>query len=592
MLLTGMVAAFGVLSPALADATAAADWKNDWGVDDDFTIEVDSTGYSLPSAIVFVPNPGSDPGDPLYFVTELRGKVKVVTNDRTVHVFAEDFFDLTPKEELPSGYGQTGLAGVCLDPANGYVFVTFTYQDEAGVLRNNMARFQSTPGSFSLQPESFTVFTDVFSAHESGLAHQIGPCQVMGNTVLVSIGEAWRPLLARDIDAMYGKLIRMTLDGKPVVDNPFYVDDDIKKVRNYVWAYGLRNTFSLKALGERVFVAENGLNVDRFMEVEEGMDYLWEGNDHSVATNAAYVFSPSLGPVQMDYLGDDGADGFPAGYREQFFVGLSAFEPHRGKNSGVLRIPYSLQQDRVTAVPDFFVQYRGDEYQMVAGVAVGPDGLYFSPLLPVANHPDAVLKVRYEPGVTSSARGELIKALPLMIEKGCVGCHIINDNWGFGGSEGPALNASTLGAILLERLHSEAYVASVHDIHDLQQSPLPEYRAAREEVLAAEGMDRVRIWMKHRIMEPRFDNVYSQMPNQRLTEAEALAIVDYFIKETTPQDVSFLSRVKGKLKQIIPENPGRRDLVFTLVAGFALGLFFVVLVGWMLRGKCCRKGRG
>jgi hypothetical protein len=104
------------------------DWRSDWSLKENFDISIDTEGYRFPTAIAFVPNPGNGPKDPLYFVTELRGKVKVVTNDRTVYTFAEDFFTFKPLEELPSQSGESGLAGICLDPENGYLFVTFVYK--------------------------------------------------------------------------------------------------------------------------------------------------------------------------------------------------------------------------------------------------------------------------------------------------------------------------------------------------------------------------------------------------------------------------------------------------------------------------------
>jgi hypothetical protein len=43
-------------------------------VPEGFSISIDTEGYHYPTAIAFVPTPGNDPKDPLYFVTELRGR--------------------------------------------------------------------------------------------------------------------------------------------------------------------------------------------------------------------------------------------------------------------------------------------------------------------------------------------------------------------------------------------------------------------------------------------------------------------------------------------------------------------------------------
>jgi hypothetical protein len=122
------------------------DPARDWQVLPGFSVHLDSSGYTLPTAIATVPQPGSAPSDPLYFVTELGGALKVVTNDRSVHVFAENFFELAPADRSPFVTRQIGMAGICLDSDNGYVFVTFTYNETPTILRNNIVRFDSTPG--------------------------------------------------------------------------------------------------------------------------------------------------------------------------------------------------------------------------------------------------------------------------------------------------------------------------------------------------------------------------------------------------------------------------------------------------------------
>jgi glucose/arabinose dehydrogenase len=133
------------------------------------------------------------------------------------------------------------LAGICLDPAHGCVFITFAYRDDKKILRNNIIRFKTTLGTFALAPQSQVAFTDVFAPYESGPSHQIGSCRVDGEMLYVGVGDGFKsPLESQQIDSLLGKIIRMDLDGKPVPINPFYVDGDIQKARNYVWAYGLK----------------------------------------------------------------------------------------------------------------------------------------------------------------------------------------------------------------------------------------------------------------------------------------------------------------------------------------------------------------
>ena len=133
-----------------APSTPAADFRDDWALPPGFDLTIDTSGYEIPTAIAFVPHPESRRKSPLYFVAELRGKIKVVSRDRSVHVFA-DLGLRKPQTPFPALGGQNGAAGICVDEQRGYVFVTYAAFDAKGVLRNGMVRFSSNPGVFSLR---------------------------------------------------------------------------------------------------------------------------------------------------------------------------------------------------------------------------------------------------------------------------------------------------------------------------------------------------------------------------------------------------------------------------------------------------------
>src|SRR3954471_11903935 len=46
-----------------------------------YAVEVVASGFQLPVNIAFLPNPGLQPSDPLFYVTELYGTIKVVRRD-------------------------------------------------------------------------------------------------------------------------------------------------------------------------------------------------------------------------------------------------------------------------------------------------------------------------------------------------------------------------------------------------------------------------------------------------------------------------------------------------------------------------------
>ncbi|MEZ4546330.1 MAG: PQQ-dependent sugar dehydrogenase [Thermodesulfobacteriota bacterium] len=572
--------------PGVIHADDPEAWMKDWAVRDNFKVSVDAEGFQFPSAIAFVPNPGGGPDDPLYFVTELRGKVKVVTNDRTVHTFAEDFFKLKPEEELPSFSGETGLAGICLDPVNGYVFVTFAYQDENNILRNNIVRFESEPGTFSLKAKSATPFTDIFVDVPTTPSHQIGPCQVYDNTVFVTLGDGHRFQKSRDVDSILGKVLRMTPDGKPVTSNPFYVDDDIKKPRNFVWAYGFRNPFSLKVVDGRVFVADNGLSSDRFLEARKGVDYLWDGSNWSIGVNADFVINPSVGTVQMDYY-PEGLEIFPKEYRGRFYLvmggNLSMPGPGQREDKSIAMLDYGFKEDKLLTVPKLFMRYTGDGNQILVGVGIGPDGLYYAPILPDSSGFSSIYKITYdESDAYPNKLDRAVSAEGLLDTRACYGCHVIDQSgWG---TAGPRLNRDTLPASILQRLDSPEYRETVKKLDELDIEPYKTFRHARQEVLQKEGIDKVRTWVKFRLLEPRFDNPYSQMPNLGLTDHETTLLADYLIKDdakaSAPETAAPppLEDAAGK--------PGLRYLVYSFIVGFSLcGILAAIYVSRVKKSR-------
>jgi len=559
-------------------AMAREAWREDWIVEEGFALMIDADGFEFPSAIAFVPEPGRGPKDPLYFVTELRGKVRVITNDRTVKTFADAFFAFEPEAELPAGEGQAGLAGICLEPERGYVFVTFAYHDDAGILRNNIARFQAAPRTFSLRPTQRVEFTDVFSRYDTGLAHHIGGCQVSSDHLYVGVGDGWQPSKAQDLDAMRGKLLRMTLDGDPAVENPFYVDGDRSRARNYVWAYGLRNPFSLWVDAGRVIAADNGIDVDRFLEIEEGENYLWDGDDRSIAANASMVFAPSIGPVQLARLDTQLTAGFPQSFDGAFFLAASA-HPGGRKAPGVFQVDYNLDTHRVERTPRYLVRFARERPQAVAALGFGPDGLYFAPLYPDASLRGSIIKLVYDPRLAES-RPLVQHARPvdLLRKNGCVGCHKIFGEWGFGGTVAPAIDETTL-RLLHDRLNSAGYEHWVAELDEMDREPQASHRAQRAEVLEATGWDRVRRWLRFRIKQPLFDALHSQMPSHGASAAEAEIMADYFVAAVEPK--TRYERLRG----LLPGSFRLRHIAMSLVIGGAGGAGCVALLASLRRRR-------
>lgn len=577
--------------PGFTSKTAALStheaWKQDWSVSEGFSLHIDSEGYEFPTAIAFVPNPGAGAKDPLYFVTELYGRVKVVTNDRTVYTFAEAFFELRLQEKLPGAMGENGMAGICLDPEHGYVFVSFVYHDQDGQLRNNIVRFETAPGTFATEPKGMTAFTDIFAAHPSAQSHQIGPMAIYERNLYVGVGDARAAILSHNIESPMGKILRMTLDGKPVSDNPFYRNDDVNVSANFVWAYGFRNPFSLAFAGSRLFVADNGPGVDRFVEVERNADYLWDGSDWSIGSRADVVFAPAVSPVQMAFLPSNSRI-FPPQYLSSFFLACSGFVgsppgPGRRGEKSVLMIRYDPVTNQISR-PRPFLRYAGPGVQMPVGLAFGPDGLYFVALFPVRDGKCGVIRVSYDPvDGHPLVLGE--DPLQLITSSGCFGCHSLDPKHPM---PAPSLDRESLLARLSKQLNSPQYLDSLARADQLDFEPFRSTRNARDDVRNAEGIEQVRTYMASKIRQPKFDNPYSAMGDLDIAENEVELIVDFLM----PADlqISAADRFKYFLMRLVP-HLRYRHLIFFFAGGVGIGLVTAMalrMVGRIVRSRNLR----
>lgn len=365
----------------------------------------------------------------------------------------------------------------------------------------------------------------------------------------------------------------MTLDGRPAPGNPFRRNGDVKRAANYVWAYGFRNPFGLRIVDGRVFVAENGSGMDRFTEVRAGENLLWNGSDWSIGTNAAAVL-PVVGPVQVDYA-PAGSIALPPRYRGIYFVALSA-----PGSAGVLALPYSLESGKMARPPSQFIKYVGRVHQAVVGVGLGPDGVYFVPIMPDREGRSAVFKVAYSP---EHAHPILVDKDPsvLITDHGCLGCHSLN---GGGGTAAPPLDRGDMVRRIEERLESEEYGRRLAALERSAREPYVHFKAARAEVQGATGEQRVRAWVKYRIMEPKFDDPSAQMPNLGVSEGEARAIADYLLwSPDAAPEAGVVDRAKKAVAERLPSPAGPRELLLFFGGGFLMGAFVLWLGLWLWR---------
>jgi hypothetical protein len=136
---------------------------------------------------------------------------------------------------------------------------------------------------------------------------------------------------------------------------------------------------------------------------------------------------------------------------------------------------------------------------------------------------------------------------------------------------------------LIERLDSESYQETVRRVDELDEEPYRSFRAARRQVMAATGLGRVRVWIKYRILEPRFDSVASWMPKLGLTDDEATALADFLVADFVPPQTTTMGRVRQALDRFLPARPGKRHLLLFFAVGFGTGAGLTITLRFAAR---------
>ena len=545
--LAGLILFF---KPVVAMTDTKLDPLSEWAVENGYSLKIAASGFQLPTAIAIIKNPKSDPKSPKMFVTELRGAIKLVSNDSTVTTFAR-IPTFSPKAEWPDEAGEAGMAGLCLDDEHGYVFATYAYRDDWGVLRNGVTRFTATPHTFEGNASERQDYLELFKDDVSAFSHQIGGCVVDGDSIYIGVGDGGEPSSSGSLDKMLGKLLRLTLDGKPHPSNPF-ATSEVKPAS--VYAFGLRNPFGLTVVDDRVFVAENGVSLDRFLEIQAGRDYAWDGTDNSIATNAAAVFSPTICPVQVAFAPVE-QNVLEQKQNPRFLIASS--ETKR-LNPGVVSVEFDLNQKMVIGSPKYLVNFVAKKHgQGVVGLALSTEGLYFCPILPVGNS-GVVMVMRYEPGRAHSriigpgtGPAELINSLS------CLKCHSLN---GVGNTQGPSLDKNSLETRVESRVLDPSYAALIARLDANPDKKIQASKVARKEVISAKHKDRVKLWVINRLLYPSFDEPNAQMPPLNLTREQAEVIASYLLQKPPAPTV-------GSVIASVLESP-------KFWAGLGLGLFF------------------
>jgi len=382
-----------VLWVVVSGTVAAYDVDDTWNVlDSRFVIDVVAEDLRLPINIAFVPDPGTQPKDPFFYVTELYGTIKVVSRDGTVKNFVTGLQNYTPPGGIP-GAGESGVAGIAVHPDTGDVYATLMYETGSPdtMIYGKIERFTSTDGGRTAATQ--TTILDFFPYELWWNSHQISRLSFGPDGKLYChVGDGGNSWKAQWLDHFKGKIIRLNPDGSAPTDNPYYDAADGIDPTDYVYAYGFRNPFGgdWRETDGMLYEVENGMSVDRFAKVTAGWNYFWgvgEDTDDNMLAFAMYNWDPSHSPVNLAFIQTQSfcTSGFPEDLHGHAFVTEYGTPWKTGPDvKGKRIVEFSLGEGgpvpAVLSGPTTIVEYIGSGKATTVALAAGPDGLYFSDL--------------------------------------------------------------------------------------------------------------------------------------------------------------------------------------------------------------------
>lgn len=364
----------------------------------------------LPTDIAFVPNPGNRPKDPLLYVTELYGAIRVINRDGSEGNYATGLLNFNPTGAFP-GSGEQGLTGIVVDPASGDVFASMVYDGDGSDATPNdhhpeVVRFHSTDRGHTAATETPII---QMPGEIQGQSHQISNLTIgPDHKLYVHNGDGFESAKALDFNSFKGKILRMNLDGSAPSNNPYYdPSDGTNDPADYIYAYGFRNPFggAWRAANGKHYEVEDGPSVDRFARVYRGASYAWDGTDASMQTNALYNWAPAHAPVNIAFVQRPTflGSGFPGSQMDHAFVTESGPTYATGPEVLGKRIVEFAPQPggEMGGHPNGLVEYTGTGKGTAVGLAAGPDGLYWTELYKDQNYSSPIdpgarlLRVRY-----------------------------------------------------------------------------------------------------------------------------------------------------------------------------------------------------
>ena len=206
--------------------------------------------------------------------------------------------------------GESGLMGMAFHPDftdQPYLYLAHSYRDGSSV-RNRLIRVRYD--GTGLGPPEILIDDIPGRGNHNGSRLAVGP----DGYLYMTMGDAGRTNLSQDLESLAGKVLRVTLDGRPAPDNPF---------NSLVYSFGHRNPQGIvfhPGTGD-LYVAEHGpSDNDEVSRIVRGGNFGWpavhgfcdgdtSGEEAFCSANDVVepleAWTPTIGISGLDYYDGD-----------------------------------------------------------------------------------------------------------------------------------------------------------------------------------------------------------------------------------------------------------------------------------------------
>lgn len=370
--------------PAFINREQTADSKKQG-----YRIDTIAENLRVPWQIVFLPGSGN------ILFTEREGRVRMIRNGKLLPKALLNLNDVVLRNK-------SGALGLCLHPeyaSNKLVYLASNYQAN-NQMKLRIVRYKMENDTLS-QP--FVLLKDIpANQNHTGCRLVFGP----DRKLYITTGDADQPMLAQDLRAYNGKILRVNDDGGIPSDNPFVRNETALKE---IWSYGHRNPqgIAFQPGTGLLFESEHGpTGGDEINIIKKGANYGWplvHHDERSEGMESPLVqYTPAVAPGEILFY---------TGSRHPELRGKLLVACLRGESILNLEIDKEKISSQLIMLKN--------QYGRIRSLVTGPDGyLYFSTSMhdPGEGHPrdahdDMIL--RMQPEGTSAIEMQQVKRRPV-----------------------------------------------------------------------------------------------------------------------------------------------------------------------------------